>query len=63
MKCKGYHKNVEYQKEKLHYDVETGTGFSYLGDRINSGDGYNRTRLGWVKFREKKMYIAERNFL
>ena len=38
-KCKGYHKNVEDQKEKLHDDVETATEFSYLDDRINSGGG------------------------
>ena len=38
-KCKGYHKNVEHQMEKLHDDVETVTEFSYLGDRINSGGG------------------------
>ena len=37
-KCKGYHKHIEDQKEKLHY-VETETEFSYLGDRINSGGG------------------------
>ena len=36
-KCKGYHENVEDQKEKLHDDVETVTELSYLGDRINSG--------------------------
>ena len=56
-KCKGYHKNVEDQKEKLHDGVETVTEFSYLGDRINSGGGCEeavktRTRIGWVKFRE-----------
>ena len=38
-KCKGYHKNVEDQKEKLHDDVETVIDFSYLGDRINSVGG------------------------
>ena len=32
-------KNVVDEKEKLHNDVETMTGFSYLGDRINSGGG------------------------
>ena len=37
-KCRGYNKNVD-QKEKLHDDTETVTGFSYLGDRINSGGG------------------------
>ena len=25
-KCKGYHKNMEDQKEKLHYDVENDDG-------------------------------------
>ena len=49
-KCKGYHINVEDQKEKLHDDMETVTEFSYLGDRINSGGGCvaavtSRTRL------------------
>ena len=39
-KCKGYHKSVEDQKEKLHDDVETVTEFSYLGDRIKSGGGF-----------------------
>ena len=37
-KYKGYHKNVD-KNEKLHDDVKTVTKFSYLGDRINSGDG------------------------
>ena len=37
---KGYHKNVEDQKEKLLDDVETVTEFSYLGDMMNSGGGY-----------------------
>ena len=50
-KCKGYHKNVEDQKEKLHDYVETETEFSYLVDRINSGGGCgaavtSRTRIG-----------------
>ena len=56
-KCKGFHENVEDQKEKLHDDVETVTEFSYLGDRINSGDVCesavtSRTRLGRAKYRE-----------
>ena len=38
-KCKGYHENVEDQKEKLHDDVETVTELSYLFDRIISGGG------------------------
>ena len=38
-KCKGYHKNVEYQREILHDDVEKVEKISYLGDRINSGGG------------------------
>ena len=36
-KCKGYHQNIEDQKERLHDDVETVKEFSYQGDRINSG--------------------------
>ena len=39
MKCKGYHENVEDQKEKLLDDVKKFTEFSYLGDRINSDGG------------------------
>ena len=35
-KCKGNHKNVVDKEEKLHEDVETMTGFTYLGNRINS---------------------------
>ena len=49
-KCKGCHKNVDDQGEKLHDYVKTVTDFSYLGDRINSGgceaDLISRTRLG-----------------
>ena len=56
-KLKGYRKNVQGQKEKLHDDVETVTEFSCIGDRINSGGGCevavtSRTRIGWVRFRE-----------
>ena len=56
-KCKGYHKNIDSHKEKLHDDVETVTEFLYLGDIINSGGGCvatvtSRTILGWMKFRE-----------
>ena len=36
-KCNGYHKDVEDQKAKLHDDVKTVTGFSYLDKRIHSG--------------------------
>ena len=35
--------NVDDQKEELHDDVETVTGISYIGDRINSGGGYVAT--------------------
>ena len=57
IKCKGCHENVE--DEELHVDVVTETDFSYLGGRINSGDGCqaavtSRTRLGWVIFKECK---------
>ena len=52
IKCKGCHKNVEDQKEKLHDVVETVTDFSYIANRINSGGGcvaavIHRIRLGW----------------
>ena len=62
-KCKGCHKNVEGQKDKL-LDVKTVTDISYLVDRINSGGGFDvavtsRTRLGWVRFRDCQDYIAE----
>ena len=66
-KCKGYHENVEDQKDKLHHDAETGTEFSYLGDRINIGGECvavvkSRTRLGWVKFGEFKDLLCIRQF-
>ena len=35
-KCKRSHKNIVDKEEKLHEDVETMTGFTYLGDRIIS---------------------------
>ena len=54
-KCKGCHKNVDDQGEKLHDDVKTVTELSYLGDRINSGgckaNVISRTRLELTKFR------------
>ena len=48
-KCKGNHENVD-QKRKLHDDEKTVKEFSYLGERINSGDGCeaavtSRTRI------------------
>ena len=57
MKCKGYHQNMEDQKEKLHDDVERVTEFSYLGDRINTGGAYDeavatRSRIGLSRFKE-----------
>ena len=70
LKCrkrKGYHKNVEDQKEKLHDDMEIVTKFSYLGDRINSGGGCgaavtSQTRLGWMKFRECQDLLCKNKF-
>ena len=38
-KCKGYDKNAEDQKKKLHNDVETMTELSYPSDRIDSRGG------------------------
>ena len=43
--------------EELSEEVETVTGFSYLGDRVNASGGCEaavtaRARIGWVKFRE-----------
>ena len=35
-KCNGCSENGEDQAEKLHEDVKTVAGFSYLGDRIYS---------------------------
>ena len=50
-------KNVEDQEEKLHYDVETVTEFSYLGNKITSRSECettvtSRTRIELAKFRE-----------
>ena len=66
-KCKVHHKNVEFQKEKLHDDVETVTEFLYLGDRINSGGGCEtavtfRTGIS-IKSENAKNYLVERNVL
>ena len=41
------------QEEKLCHKVETVMEFSYLGDRVNAGGGFEvavtvRTRCGWV---------------
>ena len=65
-KCKGYHKNVEDQNEKLH-DMETVTEFPYLGNIINSGGVCvtavtSRTRLGWAKFRECQDLLSRKKF-
>ena len=67
-KCKGCHKNVEDQKEKLHDDVETMTDVSYLGNRTNSGCGCEAavtsgTRLGWAIFRDSQDLLFRKNFL
>ena len=48
-KCKGCHKNLEDQNEKLH-DVERVTDILYVGDIINTGGGHeaavtSRSRL------------------
>ena len=39
-KCNGSHENLKDLDKKSSYDVETVTDFSYLGDRINSGGGF-----------------------
>ena len=51
-KCKGCHKNVENQQEKLHEELETVKEFSYLGDRIcrYEAAATSRTRLVLAKF-------------
>ena len=64
-KCKGYHENVEDQKENLHEDVETVTDFACLGDRIFSvgeceAGVASRTRLVWVELGITKIYFAEK---
>ena len=64
-KCKGYHKNIEDQKEKLFDDVKTVAEFSYVGNTIKSGGGCvaavtSRTRLGWVKFRECQDFLCRK---
>ena len=44
------------QEEKLCDEVETVKEFTYLGDKVSEGGGYEaaviaRTRCGWIKFR------------
>ena len=45
------------QEETLCDEVETVSGFTYLGDRVSAGGGCEacvtaRTRCGWVMLRE-----------
>ena len=45
------------QEEKLCDEVETVKEFTYFGDRVSAGGGYDValtaiTRCGWVKLRE-----------
>ena len=48
-------------------DVDTVTEFSYLGDRINSGNGCeaavaSRTRIGWAEFSECQDLLCGNKF-
>ena len=51
------------QVEKLCDEVESVREFTYLGDRVSAGRGYEaavtaRTRYGWVKFRELSLVVV-----
>ena len=53
--------------EELCEEVETVTGFCYLGDRVNAGGGCEaavtaRARIGWVKFRECMELLNSKRF-
>ena len=41
----GVSQKVQDQEANVHYDVDTVTEFSYLGDRINSGGGCCRKKF------------------
>ena len=47
-KCDGCHDNANDQKETLHDGVKIVTDFSYLGDKINSGGGFEAAVRIWI---------------
>ena len=56
-KCQGNIGEAVEQDEKLCDEVETVREFTYLGDRVSAGGGYEasvtaRTGCGWVMLRE-----------
>ena len=56
-KCKGIMEGTIDSIEKLCDEVETVTGFCYLGDRLNASRVCEaavtaRVRIGWVRFRK-----------
>ena len=67
-KCKGNIGEAVDQEEMLCDEVETVREFTYIGDRVSAGGGYeasvvSRTRCGWVKFRECCDLLYGRRFL
>ena len=55
------------REKKLCDEVETVMEFAYVGDRVNTGGGYEaavtaRTRCGWVKLRECGEMLYGRRF-
>ena len=56
-KCREIIKETVFSIEKLCDEVETASGFCYLGVRLNAGDCCEaavtaRVRVGWVRFRK-----------
>ena len=66
-KCEGNIGEAEGQEEKVCDKVEAVREFTYLGDRVSAGGGYEaavtaRTRCGWVKFWECSELLYGRIF-
>ena len=67
-KCKRIVEGMVNSIEKLCDEVETVSGFCYLGDRLNSSGGCEaavtiRVRIGWVRFRECGELLLGNRFL
>ena len=63
--CKGNIGEAVEQEKKLCDEVGTVGGLTYLGDRVRAGGGCetamtDRTRYGWVKFRECGVFLYGR---
>ena len=66
-KCRSVVKNFKGSDEKLCDGVETVSKFTYLADRLNATGMCKtaetaRSRIGWIKFRERSEILKGRRF-